>query len=73
MRIDREIIEVLNIQRRILINKRKEMQGYYENNLNNSILAPAYKDLYNYYDGRLEELESVLKILGINISNFWED
>lgn len=65
MRIDREIFEILNIQRRTLIDKRKEMQENYENKLNNSILASTYKDLYNYYDGRIEELESVFKILGI--------
>ena len=66
MRTDRVTIWILKNRYRTLFEKRKEMQENYEKyKLDNSILAPAYKDLYNYYDGRLEELESVLKILGI--------
>ena len=66
MRTDRVTIWILKNKHRTLFDKRKEMRENYEKyKLNNSILAPAYKDLYNYYDGRIEELESVLKILGI--------
>lgn len=66
MRTDRVTIWILKNKYRTLLDKRKEMRENYEKyKLNNSILTPAYKDLYNYYDGRIEELESVLKILGI--------
>lgn len=66
MRTDRVTIWILKNRYRTLFENRKEMQKNYEKyKLDNSILASAYKDLYNYYDGRLEELESVLKILGI--------
>ena len=66
MRTDRVTIWILKNRYRTLFEKRKEMQENYEKyKLDNSFLAPAYKDLYNYYDGRLEELESVLKIVGI--------
>ena len=66
MRTDRVRIWILKNRYRTLFETRKEMQENYEKyKLDNSILASAYKDLYNYYDGRLEELESVLKILGI--------